>query len=104
MVPFSRGVPRQPLGHVFLGGGNDTGLTYVKRILGEIMRFVDSRSPTNPLAAIGGDLRASLAVEPSLPDAINRLTAALERAETRAPDARQSNEGPPPEAERNGLS
>jgi hypothetical protein len=53
------------------------------------MRFIDSRSPTNPLAAIGGDLRASLAVEPTLPDAINRLTAALERAETGMPDARQ---------------
>ena len=68
------------------------------------MRFIDSRSPTNPLAAIGGDLRASLAVEPALPDAINRLTAALERAETGAPDARPSNESPPPEAERSRLS
>lgn len=68
------------------------------------MRFIDSRSPTNPLAAIGGDLRASLAVEPTPPDAINRLTAALERAETGMPDARQSNDSPPPEAERGRLS
>jgi hypothetical protein len=69
-----------------------------------MMRFIDSRLPTNPLAAIGGDLRASLAVEPTLPDAINRLTAALERAETGAPHARQSTESPAPEAKRSRLS
>jgi hypothetical protein len=48
------------------------------------MRVIDSSSPTNPLVAIGGDLRASLVVEPNLPDAINRLTAALDRAESAA--------------------
>jgi hypothetical protein len=45
------------------------------------MRIIDSRSPTNPLVAIGGDLRASLILDPTLPEAINRLTVALERAE-----------------------
>jgi hypothetical protein len=68
------------------------------------MRFIDSRSPTNPLAAIGGDLRASLAVEPKLPDAINRLAAALERAEPGVPDPRLTNEIPSPEPESGGLS
>jgi hypothetical protein len=68
------------------------------------MRFIDSRSPTSPLAAIGGDLRASLAVEPKLPDAINRLTAAIERAEPGLPDPRQNNEIPSPDPDSGGLS
>jgi hypothetical protein len=49
-----------------------------------MMRIIDSRSPTSPLVAIGGDLRASLLLEPTLPEAINRLTAALDRVEGEA--------------------
>jgi hypothetical protein len=48
------------------------------------MRIIDSRSPTNPLVAIGGDLRATLVLDPTLPDAINRLTAALDHGESAA--------------------
>jgi hypothetical protein len=68
------------------------------------MRLIDSRSPTNPLVAIGSDLRASLAVEPTLPEAINRLTAALERVETAVLDSRQGTEIASPDTERGGLS
>jgi hypothetical protein len=50
------------------------------------MRIIDSRSPTNPLVAIGSDLRAGLVLDLTLPDAINRLTAALDRAESTAAD------------------
>jgi hypothetical protein len=46
------------------------------------MRIIDSRSPTNPLVAIAGDLRASLLLDPALPEAINRMTAAIEQAES----------------------
>jgi hypothetical protein len=46
------------------------------------MRTIDSRSPTNPLVAIAGDLRASLLLDPALPEAINRMTAAIEQAES----------------------
>jgi hypothetical protein len=56
------------------------------------MRIIDSRSPTNPLVAIGGDLRASLVLDPLLPDAINRLTAALDHVESAAVDLRRIEE------------
>jgi hypothetical protein len=56
------------------------------------MRIIDKRSPTSPLVAIGGDLRASLTVESILPEAINRLTAALERVETPVTDPRLRDE------------
>jgi hypothetical protein len=58
------------------------------------MRIIDSRSPTNPLVAIGGDLRASLVLDPTLPDAINRLTAALDRAESAGADLPPADETP----------
>jgi hypothetical protein len=67
------------------------------------MRIVDSRAPTNPLVAIGGDLSASLTVEPILPEAINRLTAAIERAEASVANPRKSNDVASPDAERGRL-
>jgi hypothetical protein len=45
------------------------------------MRIINGRLPSNPLTAIGSDLRTRFAVEPIVPEANNRLTAALERAE-----------------------